>query len=60
MSDNRGEQLKKLLIKFRKSFTILDDASEDMLDFGKLLDLNAQLATPKALNVTMWSLVSEN
>ena len=57
--DNRGQILKALLIKFRKSFTLMGDSSEELDEFGKLLDLNSQLATPKKLCVNTWSLVNE-
>lgn len=57
-SDNRAETLKALLIKFRKSVTV-NENSEDLADFCKLIDLNSQLATPKNLNVNCWSLVSQ-
>ena len=59
-ADSRGEQLKKLLIKFRRSYTIYSEHSEDYDDFFKLIDLNAQLATPKNLSITTWSLLNES
>ena len=62
MPDNRAEVLKKLLIRFRKahSFTTAAECDgEIMSEFAKLLDLNSQLATPKGLCVSCWSLVSE-
>lgn len=40
-ADSRGEQLKKLLIKFRKAFSIYSEHSEDYEDFMKLIDLNS-------------------
>lgn len=59
--DQRGEQLKKLLIKFRRPCTITGgDESEDLQDFATLLDLNAQLANPKNLCITCWSLLNES
>jgi hypothetical protein len=39
-ADNRAETLKALLIKFRKSITV-NEHSEDLAEFGKLLDLNS-------------------
>ena len=62
MPDNRAETLKKLLIKFRKAHSLgnpTECEGEHMQDFAKLLDLNSQLATPKGLCVTCWSLVSD-
>lgn len=59
MSDNRTELIKKLLIKFRRSFTITSEDSPDFDDFFKLLDLNSQLTSPKGLCLQTWSLVSE-
>jgi len=61
MGDSRADQLKKLLIKFRKQYTVsgTGQGSEDLDDFTKLLDLNSQLATPKSLCVTCWCMVSE-
>ena len=62
MPDNRAEVLKKLLIRFRKSHNLkgaTESEGDAMQDFAKLLDLNSQLATPKGLCVTCWSLVSE-
>jgi hypothetical protein len=61
-NDNRAEVLKKLLIKFRRSFTVQlveGSSTEDFDEFTKLLDLNSQLATPKNLCINCWSLVSD-
>jgi len=52
-------ELKRLLLKFRKSFTIMGDNTVDMEEFAKLLDLNSQLANPKNLCLNTWSLVNE-
>ena len=41
MKDNRGQELKKLFIKFRKSFAIMGDRNEEMNEFAKLLDINS-------------------
>ena len=57
-ADNRAETLKALLVKFRKSITV-NEHSEDLAEFSKLLDLNSQLAAPKNLCVNCWSLVSQ-
>lgn len=57
-SDNRAETLKRLLVKFRKS-VVVSEHSDDLLEFGQLLDLNSQLATPKNLCIDCWSLVSQ-
>ena len=39
--DFRTEQIKKLLIKYRRNFTITAEDSADFEDFFKLLDLNS-------------------
>jgi len=39
--DNRGQVLKGLFLKFRKSFTIMGDSNAEMEEFGTLLDLNS-------------------
>ena len=57
--DQRANQLKQLLIKFRKAQTTVASGSEDLDDFGKLLDLNSQLAQPKNLCVEYWCLLNE-
>jgi hypothetical protein len=57
--DFRTEQIKKLLIKYRRNFTITSEDSPDFEDFFKLLDLNAQLTSPKGLCLQAWTLVSD-
>ena len=62
MPDNRAEVLKKLLIRFRKQHLLQTPEEcdgEALSEFSKLLDLNSQLATPKGLCASCWSLVSE-
>jgi hypothetical protein len=39
--DFRTEQIKKLLIKYRKNFTVTSEESVDFEEFFKLLDLNS-------------------
>jgi hypothetical protein len=58
-NDQRAAQLKQLLIKFRKQNLTVMPNTEDIDDFAKLLDLNAQLAQPKNLCVDLWCLVNE-
>ena len=57
--DFRTEQIKKLLIKYRKNFTVNSEESADFEEFFKLLDLNSQLTSPKGLCLQTWCLVSE-
>ena len=57
--DYRTEQIKKLLIKFRRHFTITTEDSPDYDEFFRLLELNSQLTNPKTLCVQIWSLVNE-
>ena len=57
--DFRTEQIKKLLIKYRKNFTVTSEESVDFEEFFKLLDLNSQLTSPKGLCLQNWTLVSE-
>ncbi len=49
-SDSRAELIKKLLIKFKRP-QVVTEGSQDAEDFYKLLELNSQLTTPKALSV---------
>jgi hypothetical protein len=58
-SDSRTDQIKKLLIKFKRPLVVAE-GSQDFDDFFKLLELNSQLQNPKSLSVQCWSLVSES
>ncbi len=58
-SDSRAELIKKLLIKFKRP-QVVTEGSQDAEDFYKLLELNSQLTTPKALSVQSWCLLSES
>ena len=60
MGDSRADQIKNLLIKFKKPYTITSEQSPDFDDFFKLLDLNSQLAAPKQLCVNTWCLLNES
>ncbi|CDW89903.1 UNKNOWN [Stylonychia lemnae] len=60
MGDQRTELIKKLLIKFKKPFSLNSEDSPDFDDFFKLIDLNSQLANPKTLCLNCWSLLNES
>lgn len=49
-SDSRADLIKRLLIKFKRP-QVVTEGSQDFEDFFKLLELNGQLTTPKALSV---------
>lgn len=57
--DSRTDLIKKLLIKYRKSFNITTEDSPDFEEFMKLLDLNSQLTSPKGLCLQTWCLLSD-
>jgi hypothetical protein len=57
-TDSRTDLIKRLLIKFKKP-QVVSEGTQDFDDFFKLLELNNQLTTPKALSVQVWCLLNE-